>query len=98
MRFKTVVFAMFLCAVCMAPRVAFANSLKLMSTSKGGVFPYDFNVTQKAWQIQNENEFGWWDCTLLASALLAGCELFLSEDMQHGRRFQELVIENPFPE
>jgi hypothetical protein len=45
MRFKTAVFAMFLCVVCIAPRVSFANSLKLMSTSSGGVFPYDFNVT-----------------------------------------------------
>lgn len=58
--------------------------------------PYDFDVTRKAWQIQNQNGFGWWDCTLLASALLAGCKFFLSEDMQHERTIESLTILNPF--
>jgi len=58
--------------------------------------PYDFDVTQKAWQIQDQNGFAWWDCTLLASAMLAGCDLFLSEDMQHERVIESLTIVNPF--
>jgi predicted nucleic acid-binding protein len=58
--------------------------------------PYDFDVTQKAWQIQDKNGFGWWDCTLLASALFARCDLFLSEDMQHERTVESLTILNPF--
>jgi predicted nucleic acid-binding protein len=58
--------------------------------------PYDFEVTQKAWQIQERNDFGWWDCTLLASALLADCNLFLSEDMQHERTIESMTILNPF--
>jgi len=58
--------------------------------------PYDFDVTQKAWQIQDQNGFAWWDCTLLASAMLAGCDLFLSEDMQHERVIERLIIVNPF--
>jgi|HubBroStandDraft_6_1064221.scaffolds.fasta_scaffold941224_2 predicted nucleic acid-binding protein len=58
--------------------------------------PYDFDVTQKAWQIQDRNGFGWWDCTLLASALFARCDIFLSEDMQHERTVDSLTILNPF--
>jgi predicted nucleic acid-binding protein len=58
--------------------------------------PYDFDVTQKAWQIQDQNGFGWWDCTLLASALFARCDIFLSEDMQHERMVEGLTILNPF--
>ncbi len=58
--------------------------------------PYDFDVTQKAWQIQDQNGFAWWDCTLLASAMLAGCDLFLSEDMQHEQVIESLTIVNPF--
>jgi predicted nucleic acid-binding protein len=58
--------------------------------------PYDFEVTRKAWQIQERNNFGWWDCTLLASALLAGCNLFLSEDTQHERTIENMTILNPF--
>jgi predicted nucleic acid-binding protein len=58
--------------------------------------PYDFDVTQKAWQIQDQNGFDWWDCTLLASALFARCDIFLSEDMQHERTVDGFTILDPF--
>lgn len=58
--------------------------------------PYDFEVTRKAWQIQDRSDLGWWDCTLLASALLADCNVFLSEDMQHERAIETMTILNPF--
>lgn len=57
--------------------------------------PYDFDVTEQAWQIQDGYGFGWWDCMLLASASRAGCELFFSEDMQHERAVDGLTIINP---
>jgi predicted nucleic acid-binding protein len=37
-----------------------------------------------------------YDSMVLASAKLAGCELFLSEDMQHGFDLGALKIANPF--
>ena len=58
--------------------------------------PYDFDVTQRAWQIQDRHRFGWWDCMLLASASIARCSIFLSEDMQHQRAIEGLTILNPF--
>ncbi len=57
---------------------------------------YDFEVTQKAWQIQDRHGYGWWDCVLLASASLARCDLFLSEDMTHESAIDGLKILNPF--
>jgi predicted nucleic acid-binding protein len=57
---------------------------------------YDFEVTQRAWQIQDRHGFSWWDCVLLASASHAGCDLFLSEDLQHNRRVDGLTILDPF--
>jgi predicted nucleic acid-binding protein len=57
---------------------------------------YDFTTTQLAWAIGDRHRFGWWDCTLLASALLAGCDLFLSEDMQHEHKVERMTILNPF--
>lgn len=57
---------------------------------------YDFEVTQRAWQIQDEHGFSWWDCMLLASASLAQCDVFMSEDLQHERRIERLTILNPF--
>jgi predicted nucleic acid-binding protein len=58
--------------------------------------PYDFEVTRHAWRIQDEHGFSYWDCVLLASAALAGCGTFFSENMQRGRRVQGLIIVNPF--
>jgi predicted nucleic acid-binding protein len=58
--------------------------------------PYDFDVTQQAWQIEDGYGFSWWDCMLLGSASLAGCEIFLSEDMQHEQTVAGLTILNPF--
>jgi len=57
---------------------------------------YNFEVTQKAWQIEDRYGFSWWDCLLLASASLAHCDLFLSEDMKHEQKVDGLVILNPF--
>jgi predicted nucleic acid-binding protein len=58
--------------------------------------PYDFDVTRRAWQIQERHRFGWWDTMLLASASLARCSFFFSEDMQHERAVEGLTILNPF--
>jgi predicted nucleic acid-binding protein len=58
--------------------------------------PYDFEVTQTAWHIQDKHGYGWWDCMLLASASFARCDVFLSEDMKHEQRVEGLVILNPF--
>jgi len=58
--------------------------------------PYDFDVTRHAWQIQDEHGFSHWDCVLLASASIARCDVFFSEDLQHERRVGALTIINPF--
>jgi predicted nucleic acid-binding protein len=52
---------------------------------------YNFEVAQKAWQIQDRHGFGWWDCMLLASASFARCDVFLSEDMKHEQRVEGLI-------
>lgn len=40
--------------------------------------------------------FGWWDALLLATAERHGCEIVLSEDMQHGGRFGGVTVLDPF--
>ena len=57
---------------------------------------YDFDVIRAAWEIEGRYGFGWWDCVLLGSALLAHCKVFLSEDMQHEQTIETLTILNPF--
>ena len=70
--------------------------LFVFALSEFCVAGYNFDVTQKAWQIEDRYGFGWWDCMLIASALLAHCDVFLSEDMKHEQKVDGLVILNPF--
>ena len=58
--------------------------------------PAGMAVTQRAWEVQDATGYSWWDCLLLAAALLAECRVFWTEDMQHGRTFDHLTIRNPF--
>jgi predicted nucleic acid-binding protein len=58
--------------------------------------PLDADVTRAAWRIEDETSYRFFDCLLLASALRANCNFFLSEDLQHERRIGELTILNPF--
>ena len=44
---------------------------------------------------QNEKT-SFWNALILRAALESGCELLVSEDMQHGRRFENLRVDNPF--
>jgi len=70
--------------------------LLVWAWSKFCTASYDFDVTQRAWQIQDQHGFNWWDCMLLASASQARCDLFLSEDMRHEQSVAGLTILNPF--
>jgi predicted nucleic acid-binding protein len=60
------------------------------------IAPLDAETTVKAWAVQDETGWQWWDALLVASALRAGCKLFISEDMQDGRSVSGMRIANPF--
>lgn len=46
--------------------------------------------------LHQEHSLSLWDALIVQAALDARCHELLSEDMQHGRRFGELEIRNPF--
>jgi predicted nucleic acid-binding protein len=47
--------------------------------------------------LAQKYDLGFYDASIVASALLAGCDVLLSEDMQDGQRFdQALQVQNPF--
>lgn len=60
------------------------------------IAPLDAGTCAAAWDIEDETGYRYWDCLLLASASRSDCEIFLSEDMQQGRRIGPLTIVNPF--
>lgn len=46
--------------------------------------------------LAQEHQLQWWDALILEAALRAGADLLITEDGQAGRRFGQLVLENPF--
>ena len=51
---------------------------------------------QRALGLQNRYQLPWYDSLILTSALSLHCSELLSEDFQHGQRFDSLVVVNPF--
>ena len=46
--------------------------------------------------LHEREKTSFWDALIVRAALESGCELLMSEDMQHGRRFENLRADNPF--
>lgn len=46
--------------------------------------------------LSEEEHLAFWDALIVQAALAAGCSNLLSEDLQDGRRYRGLQVENPF--
>ncbi len=58
--------------------------------------PSSSGLFLEALRLQTANQIAWYDSLIIAAALQGGCKILYSEDLQHGRRFGDLVIQNPF--
>ena len=58
--------------------------------------PLDIETHEAAVALAEMHGFSFYDSLIVASALQAGCETLLTEDLQDGRRIDSLVIVNPF--
>jgi predicted nucleic acid-binding protein len=58
--------------------------------------PIDREVLERAREIERRYRTSWWDATVIAAAQTQSCTLLLSEDFQHGMRFGQLSVRNPF--
>lgn len=56
----------------------------------------DAQLLVSASLLQENHTLQWWDALILEAALRSGATTLLSEDMQHGRRFGQLTVRNPF--
>jgi predicted nucleic acid-binding protein len=50
----------------------------------------------RAVHLHQSAVLSFWDALIVEAALEGGCKRIFSEDLQHGRRFGDLVVENPF--
>ncbi|HYW41102.1 MAG TPA: PIN domain-containing protein [Terriglobales bacterium] len=58
--------------------------------------PSSSGLFLEALRLKRADQIAWYDSLIVAAAIQGGCEILYSEDMQHGRRFGDLVIQNPF--
>jgi predicted nucleic acid-binding protein len=57
--------------------------------------PSTFETSARGLALHLAMGFQFFDAVLIASALQAGCDFFLSEDMQDGRSLEGMTIFNP---
>ena len=58
----------------------------------------DPDTFQRATQAVDQHQFSFWDSMLLETAVRAGVTHFISEDLQHGRFWKGMCIQNPYLE
>jgi predicted nucleic acid-binding protein len=54
------------------------------------------HIYARALELQAAHRLNFYDSLIIAAALDAGCSTLYSEDLQTGRKFGDLTIENPF--
>ena len=62
----------------------------------GPVRPIGVDTHSVAIDLSRAHGFSFYDSLIVASALEAGCDTLLTEDLQSGRRIGNLTIVNPF--
>jgi predicted nucleic acid-binding protein len=50
----------------------------------------------EALRLNDRYRLSWYDALIVAAAIEGQCSLLYSEDLQHGQRFSDLQVENPF--
>lgn len=62
------------------------------------VVPSDSGTVLRSIERSRADKISLWDALIVTAALESGCQRLLSEDLQAGRSFGDLEIENPFSE
>jgi predicted nucleic acid-binding protein len=55
-------------------------------------------LVSEALRLTDRYRLSWYDSLIVAAAIEGGCGVLYSEDLQHGQRFGQLKVENPFVE
>lgn len=60
--------------------------------------PVDEHLIKLSFQLYRHYKLSWWDCNILAAAVLQECKYLLSEDLADGAFYHNLKVVNPFSE
>lgn len=59
-------------------------------------WPVDDATVDGAWSLQDRYSLSYWDALIVAAAQVQGCEILLSEDLQHDQQIDGVRVINPF--
>ena len=72
------------------------SALGVIEDLLGPARPLTAAIHAEAVVLARDNRLSFYDALIVAAAADAGCRLVFSEDLQHGRKFGAVAIENPF--
>jgi predicted nucleic acid-binding protein len=71
-------------------------SLAVIKDLLGLARPLTAGLHSQAVVLARDSKLPFYDALIVAATMDAGCELLCSEDLQDGRKFGSVTIENPF--
>ena len=73
-----------------------AEAIADLKIALGPIRPIGVSTHSAAVDLARKHGFSFYDSLIVASALEAGCDTLVTEDLQAGRRIGNLTIVNPF--
>jgi predicted nucleic acid-binding protein len=73
-----------------------AAALQIIRLHFNPIVPVTLETHQSALELASRDGLSFYDALIVAAAIEAGCDVLFSEDLQHGRMFGKLVVNNPF--
>ena len=55
-----------------------------------------YSLYAKALELIRRYSLSWYDSLIISAALESDCQILYTEDIQHGQKFQDLRVVNPF--
>ena len=56
----------------------------------------DLAAMERSWLLQQRYSLSWWDALIVAAAQSCDCSVLLTEDLQHGKMFDDVRVIDPF--
>jgi predicted nucleic acid-binding protein len=72
------------------------SALADIETVFDDILPVTMQLHRMALILTREHSVNFYDALIIAAALDTDCDVLYSEDLQHGRKFGDLVMVNPF--
>ena len=71
-------------------------ALRVIEALVGAALPLTSAIHAQAVVLARDHTLAFYDSLIVAAAIDAKCRILVSEDMQHGRKFGGVTVQNPF--